>query len=51
VRTGPSLPLWPERLAAAALRAVGEPLPPGETLDRLTAQCHDRQNGLRSCDD
>jgi hypothetical protein len=32
---GPSLPLWPERLAAAALRAAREPLPAGETLDGL----------------
>lgn len=35
---GPSLPMWPERLATAALRAVREPLPDAETLALLTAQ-------------
>jgi hypothetical protein len=35
---GPSLPLWPERLAVAALKAVREPLPDAETLALLTAQ-------------
>jgi hypothetical protein len=35
---GPSLPIWPERLAVAALRAVREPLPDAETAALLTAQ-------------
>jgi len=42
---GPSLPLWPERLAAAALRAVREPLPDAETLALLTAQASKTWNG------
>jgi hypothetical protein len=35
---GPSLPMWPERLALAALQAVREPLPDAEELAFLTAQ-------------
>jgi hypothetical protein len=35
---GPALPLWPERLALAALKAVREPLPDAEALSRLQEQ-------------
>jgi hypothetical protein len=35
---GPALPLWPERLAVAALKAVREPLPDAEALSRLQEQ-------------
>jgi hypothetical protein len=35
---GPSLRIWPERLAHAALMAVREPLPDAEELALLTAQ-------------
>jgi hypothetical protein len=35
---GPALPLWPERLAIAALRAVREPLPDAGTAALLNAR-------------
>ena len=43
---GPALPMWPERLAGAALSAVREPLPAGEALDELTRQAR-RELGER----
>lgn len=35
---GPSLPMWPERLAMEAFRAVREPFPDAEALDLLNTQ-------------
>jgi len=35
---GPALPMWPEKLAYAALKAVREPFPDDEAVALLTAQ-------------
>lgn len=44
---GPALPLWPERLTLAALRAVREPLPDAETADQLNAQVREELHRKR----
>jgi|SRR5215469_7158410 len=41
---GPALPMWPERLTIAALRAVREPLPDAETAAVLNAQVREGLN-------
>ncbi|TDD38146.1 hypothetical protein E1287_06240 [Actinomadura sp. KC06] len=38
---GPATPMWPERLASQALQAYQDPLPAGETLERLRTECHE----------
>jgi hypothetical protein len=39
---GPSLPMWPEQLAYAALKAVREPFPDDEALARLNARVQEK---------
>jgi hypothetical protein len=41
---GPATPMWPERLASQALQAYQDPLPAGETLERLLTECHEESH-------